>query len=498
MQLSKENKLYLQIISDLHKYWTPHAGQLVAGKKLINSDVSTLFIQCGRKWGKTDFAVYLLWRHALLNPGSTCYYITPELSHGREIIWNNNRLLYFGRERDEYGRFLPGGGDSLAKYIKGKPNNVDSRIVLTNKSSIKIVGSENWAAANGLTPDFVVYDEFKVFHRAFHNEMNPNRIVRKAPLVIIGTPPKPGDRNKEQYIEFAQECIERKDAMHIEASSYDNPYIPVEETDREIEKLRLRGEEDVVQREYYGKIVTGGASAIFPMISKEKHIQAHSDIIRDLGRDIKKLEWYCITDPGTTTCFATLIAAIHPYNRQMYILDEVYEKDQQRTSSREIYPRLEKIMMELHKYGDIEEDWIKIYDEAAAWFSTEIMNQFGIYFSPTQKHLNKKENGLSLIKDLLIHDLVVISDRCKNLFWEMENYAKDDKGNIPKKHDHLIDCFRYLMAAANYHMNEIPEIVRKKSDYDRRAYSLKEEAEDWEMERDWTVNLTKNWGIYDD
>ena len=86
IELSPSDKLYLQIMDDLHTHWNPHPGQVKVGASLIKGDVNTLFIQCGRKWGKTDFAIYLLWRHALLNPGSTCYYITPELSHGRETV----------------------------------------------------------------------------------------------------------------------------------------------------------------------------------------------------------------------------------------------------------------------------------------------------------------------------------------------------------------------------------------------------------------------------
>ena len=154
IDLKPSDALYLQIMEDLHKHWNPHSGQVKVGMPLIKGEVGTVFIQCGRKWGKTDFAAYMLWRHALLNPGSTCYYITPELAHGREIIWHNGRLSQFGREKDDQGRTKPGGEEPLKKYIKHIAN-TDSRITFKNNSSIKIVGSENWAAANGLTPDFV-------------------------------------------------------------------------------------------------------------------------------------------------------------------------------------------------------------------------------------------------------------------------------------------------------------------------------------------------------
>ena len=487
IELTPSDKLYLQIMDDLHSNWNPHSGQIKVGSPLISKEVNTLFIQCGRKWGKTDFAIYLLWRHALLHPGSTCYYITPELSHGREVIWHNSRLVQFGRERDEMGRIVPGGKEPLKKYIK-HVSNVDSRVTMRNGSTIKIVGSENWAAANGLTPDFVVYDEFKVFHTQFHNEMNPNRIVRKAPLVIIGTPPKPGDRNANQYVEFAEECEERDDCFHIIATSYDNPFTPRDEVDREIQKLRLRGEEDVVQREYFGRFATGGRNAIFPMFG-ETYFLEHDKLMAEISRDAGKMDWFCVADPGSTTCFAVLFGCINPYTKTLYILDEIYETNQENTTVRSIYPRIDNKMMEFYPRSSVEDDWCKIYDEAAAWFSTEIMHQYGIYFIPTAKHMNKKEHGISLIKDQLIHKLVKISDRCKKLNWECMRYTKNDKGEIPKRDDHLIDCWRYLNAAANYNMVEVMEMLKQKNDGDRRYHKMRDDYDELRKNEDWTFDI---------
>jgi len=490
----KSHLLTAQIMADLHAHWTPHSGQVKALKGLINKTHSVAMIQCGRKWGKTDIAEYALWRWALLHPGSVCYYVAPELKHGRELIWNNNRLVRFGQERDKHGRPLPGGKDSLKKYIKSV-NQTESRLRLNNGSQIVIVGSENWSAANGLTPDFAVYDEFKVFKRQWHTEFNPNRIVREAPLMVIGTPPKPGDCNKQQYIELADQAREREDMFHIEASSYENPHVPRHAIDAEIEILKQRGELDVIEREYYGRLVYGGASAIFPMLSRERHVRPHAEIIQEIKRDLKKLEWYCVTDPGTTTCFAALFAAVNPYTKKIYILDEIYETDQNETSVRSIYPRLDAKMGEFYPTGDIDDDWFKVYDEAAAWFSAEVLHQYGTSFFPTQKHMHKKEHGLSIIKDTLLHDLVVISDRCTKLYWEAEQYAKDDKGNIPKMRDHAIDCWRYLIAAANYNMLEVLEIIKQRNDYDRRAFSLREEADSWHSDNDWTKSFTKHWDL---
>jgi hypothetical protein len=470
----KSHLLTAQIMEDLHKDWAPHTGQIQAGRKLFVEDVRNIFIQCGRKWGKSEFCIYSLWRWALLNPGSACYYLAPQQKQAKEIIWAANRIQDFGPK----------------KYIK-KIDNTELRIRFSNGSFIKVDGSDNYESYRGITPDFVVYDEFKDFNPKFHEGMEPNRAVKNAPLVIIGTPP---DREC-QYTILADEYKKRSDSYWIRMDSYTNPHNTKHWLDTEKEKLMARGELDVWEREYEARFIRGGAGSIFPMINEKRHFRPHDEITKELKRDLKKLEWYCITDPGTTTCFAALFAAINPYTKKMYILDEIYEKDQSLTSVRTIYPKLDSKMGEFYPTGDIDEDWFKVYDEAAAWFATEVIHQYGTSFFPTQKHLNKKEHGLSIIKDILLHDLVHISDRCRNLLWEMENYVKDDKGNIPKKDDHLIDCFRYLVAAANYNMLEVLEIIKQRNDYDRRAYSLREEADSWYHDNDWTKSFTKHWDL---
>jgi hypothetical protein len=152
-----------------------------------------------------------------------------------------------------------------------------------------------------------------------------------------------------------------------------------------------------------------------------------------------------------------------------------------------MFPRIEAKMKELNPNGDIEDDWIKIYDEAAAWFATEIMGQYNIYFTPTSKHMNKKDHGLSLIKDQMIHNFVTISDRCLKLKWEMQMYVKTDKGEVPKKNDHLIDTWRYLNAAAHYNMVEAIEIQKQKSE--KRGYTPYQDLKELQKEADWTFNI---------
>ena len=102
-----------------------------------------------------------------------------------------------------------------------------------------------------------------------------------------------------------------------------------------------------------------------------------------------------------------------------------------------------------------------IYDEAAAWFASELRARYQVNPMPTHKRAWKdttRENKpfVSLIKDLMIgENQLMISEECRNLKWEIDNYTVEEDGyTIAKKHDHLIDCFRYLMGGSYFKLIE--------------------------------------------
>jgi hypothetical protein len=460
--LTKEDQRYLQIIKDLNQPIGDglkvglksrlHPDQIEQLKPLYKEGKKDLFLSCGRKWGKTELIGYVLWKHALENPGSACYYVGPEAAHARKIIWDGMRLQ----------RFM---GPATKKYIE-TIRNQEMMIRLSNGSFIQVVGSDNYSVANGLTPSIAVYDEFKAFNPRWHVEFAPNRAAKAAPLIIIGTKPRAGNKNMDQYNEILSYMRNDPDSYVADRTTFDNPinHLPDQKKiiDQEIAQLRARGEEDVVQLEYYSRVVPGGKAAIFPMFRRDKHIYPHDDLLREVEKDRKRLQWVWIADPGNTTCFGMLFAAFNEYTGTLYILDEIYEKDQNNTSVGVIVPRGKTIAEMLYPQSSLQDDWLKGCDDAAAWFMTEALSRYNIYFSPAEKWKGTKEEGLSLIKDQLIHGMVKISNKCENLANEMEKYAKDHNGKIPKKDDHLIDCYRYLNGMIHYDFSTITEAIKKK------------------------------------
>lgn len=427
--------LYQQVVEGL-SHWKPHPGQVKAGRALFTHNIRNIFIQCGRKWGKTELSLYILWRWGMTNPGQGMFYVAPELKQGKRIVWEDPRLENFGPRH----------------WIKDI-SQADTRIDLINGSYLKLEGSENFEAHRGTRPGLVVYEEYKDHDPRFRNIMRPNLSVYNAPEIFVGTPP-----DKEcEFIEVAEEHKNSPKHFFHQAPTWENPLIDRQWLREEKARLYKRNEGDVWEREYAAKYIKGGASKIFPMLPE---VVPHEVILQRIERDKKKLLWIHWTDPGSASCFASLFCAVNPYTKEVFWLDEIYEKNQQLMSVGQVGPRIIKKRDDLYP-----REWRQGYDEAATWFYNEMLNQFDEAFEPSHKHLHDKSDGLSLMKDVMLQGKWIMSDRCTMLWWEMDNYYKDSKGNIPKKNDHQIDNARYILGALNYTLQneEVPDTDKREN-----------------------------------
>ena len=69
-------------------------------------------------------------------------------------------------------------------------------------------------------------------------------------------------------------------------------------------------------------------------------------------------------------------------------------------------------------------------------------------------------------------------------------YAKDSKGKIPKKNDHLIDCYRYFIDASNYDFASVQEFIKRREPVEEGRYRrYKDEDMEIDMGEDWTNNF---------
>lgn len=429
---------YKKIVIALHRKKKPHPGQVEIADALFNRNKKTLFVQCGRRFGKSEVAIYCAWRWAMFNPGSQIYIIAPQRKQAREVYWASGRLPFYGPD----------------EFIEERLNG-EMRLRFKNGSFIVVDGAENYEALRGITPDFVVYDEFKDHCKEFDVEvMQPATLTREAPLLIIGTPPKKPCYYTEKMDEVLNSIKAGDESYYyIQRSSYDNPYNSRKVLDKRKEILFARGDDIVWYVEYMGEYRLGGADAIFPMFSRSM-ILSHAQVLEEVRRDITSLRCGVAFDPGTHSCFAGLYGVYNPYTKDLYLLDEIYNRDQRTTSSKYVWTEHKKKIAEFGPYFR----WSVVCDEAAAWFRNEIRASFRESVGRTRKHIHKKDNNISLIKDLLRMGKIKFSDRLEWLFWEIERYVrivrKDGSTVLPDVDDHLIDCLTYLVALLNIQLVE--------------------------------------------
>lgn len=470
-------------LADLHSVWTPHPGQIDVGRALFYHAKRRVMIRCGRKWGKTELSLYVLYRWAMTTPNGQFYYVAPFYNQASEIIWKPGRLQNFlGIHKD--------------KYIEAI-HETDKRIILKNGSFIKLVGSDNYDAGRGFNPDGGIYDEFKDHDYRFHQGFSDNLLAKKAPLLIVGTPPELFDHF---FVRTEEDFKQDPRGAYFKKPTHNNPHIDKDELELEKQSAIAKGEWAKYMREIEAEIVPGGANAIFPMlevprydekgafIGESRHVKSFDKLYEYVSRSYKDWDFHALYDPGSSVCFAALFAAVNRFTREVIVLDEIYETLKSKTSTKQIYPRAMVKMEDLCN----RKTWAETYDYAATWFQNEVQHEYKRALMPCQKDIKTKSDKLSVIKDFLLAEhpewgmegsMLMMSDRCRNLISEKSTYATDEHGKIPKKNDHAIDCERYLFNAA--HLHTIPR-TRKVKDDEKRIWTPED---DDEFEDDNSVDL---------
>lgn len=140
-------------------------------------------------------------------------------------------------------------------------------------------------------------------------------------------------------------------------------------------------------------------------------------------------------DVGWNTT-AALFCAINPDNNVIYIYDEMYvHKKQPFEYAREIKMRGEWIegVVDSASNNSNQHDGIKIY---------ELLQSEGLKLSFPDKSVSA---GIYKVWEYLTNGKIKVFKSCKNFQDEYRIYRRDEKGNIIKEKDHLMDAFRYLI-----------------------------------------------------
>ncbi len=404
---------------------------------------------CGRKTGKTEFAIDLCWRFGNLINSGQIYYFAAEQTAVKEILWAPERIQGWG----------PG------EYVIGR-NNTEMRLTWVTGTFLKADGADNFRGKKGFNPDVVILDEAADYPDSFWHAMTPNFASKDCIVLIITSPPwkmedEPGKptlfmRMVEMYKRHPRYFF-RNYPTHVNAENLPPGFLEQEEHD-----LCATGQSDIWEREYLAKFTLSSGLRIIPTFNKDIHMKPHAEVMDKIKKS--PVDWDFVTsiDPGSV--YAVTFMAINQFTKDVLWLDEIYEKEQCNQMVETLWPRIRKKQIEL--CGSLDPSrWSNVYDQAAKWFFIEATNRFSgddemvCELSPTEKEKNDKNDGLSILRTIFAYGKGTLSDRCAWTAWEFENYRRDDRGNIPKINDHLIDDSRYSLGSVEYFisMEDRPE-----------------------------------------
>lgn len=216
--------------------YVPHPKQ----QELLDDKHRYKVIRCGRRFGKTVFAVNKIIQEAVMK-GGDYWFIAPTYRQAESIAWKM------------FQTYTP--KDLIAK-IHEAPK---LQITLKNGATICLKGSDNPDSLRGVGLDGIVLDEFAFADPYSWTVISPILVDRKGWAIFISTP------NGYNHF-YDMYNVKDDDYKSFHYTSYDNPYLEVEELDKEKSRMSVERFAQEYEAEFMKR-----AGAIWPRFSRDIH-----------------------------------------------------------------------------------------------------------------------------------------------------------------------------------------------------------------------------------
>lgn len=394
--------------------YEPHPGQLL----VHNSEARIRVCICGRRWGKTTFALNEILKAAWINkdPLARCWYIGPNYRQAKTVAWEMIKQI-------------------IPEQIIASINEAELMIRLINGSIIEIKGADSQDSLRGSKLFFVVMDEYATMKANVWEEVvRPSMAdCPGSRAIFIGTPAGLHNHFKNIY-DQARGGHKNWRAWVFKTS--DNPFV----TSEELEEIKRTTDVNIYRQEYEAEFVEM-AGAIYPMFKQAIHTLQPQEFPDHYER-VVAMDW------GMRNDTAILFAAISETGK-VYVYDMLY-------GNGKTVSQWADILRSRHDFNLISQ-WI--IDPAALSQAREFGN-FGIHFisynPETMKKINDVHIGINLVQQYLLEGKIQIFKHCEVLIKQMEQYqwepnnskiGLDARPRPLKKDDHSVDALRYLISA---------------------------------------------------
>jgi len=363
-------------------------------------------IRAGRRFGKTVLAVDQMKACAVSKP-SRIAYIAPTLQQARDIAWEQ----------------LKKDCASAAISIREAPR---LEIILpTQKGGESLIVLRGWESVENLRGqafDLIVMDEVAMMRNFWVNwqeVVRPTLTDTKGEALFISTP-----KGFNHFYDLCNKELTDQEFKSFHFTSWDNPFLPKDE----LEKAKATLPPDKFAQEYEASFQkTQGL--VYKEFSREKHLY---ETLPQSRVPFKKLA-------GVDFGYRNPAAVLHAYfnGEMLFIEDEWYKRERTDVQIADY--------VALNKFNEVFPD----PENAGA---IEELRRRQVNTREVVKGKGSVENGIQMIREMLIRGDLLINKRCVNLISEFEMYSYDDeqtkkneKENPIKQHDHALDALRYIV-----------------------------------------------------
>jgi hypothetical protein len=389
---------------DLHKN-----QQIIHDSAALN-----IVVMSGKRFGKTDFALYKLIKEAFKRPGGKYWYIAPTYGMAEGIAWSRLREL-------------------LPKHLIKRCVENKLMFELVTGSVIQLKGADNVDSLRGKQLHGVIFDE-----AAYMNPYIWNNIIRGQLLgvggedpgfaIFISSPVNPletiGKKISDWYEKFYQEAMRKKlsgdtewDAFHF--TIYDNPLL----SEKAINDIKADSTEDNFNVEYLAK-PSAHSSQVFSEFEYSKHVKDEG--VKALSLFIRGVDWGI--DHPTVCLFGQVDVQAHrvhiedEYVQAGYTIDESVEVIKRKTGSRVV-------------------DWtvcdpsLNKRNSQTGRTDKQEFDRLGVFCVPGDNN----HRGYNIVKMFLKRGMLTVSPKCKNLIKQFRDLQWTDKTG-----DDCTDTVRYM------------------------------------------------------
>jgi hypothetical protein len=365
---------------------------------------------CGRRFGKTTLAIWLMCREAA-QPNREIFYIAPTYRAAKMICWKRLR----NKLQD-------------LRWVQ-KVNETELTITLKNNSVISLKGADGGAQnLRGIGLDAVILDEAALIdEEAWTEVLRPALADRQGWALFISTP---------AGMNWIKDLYDLADQLPEEWASFQ--YTSLEGgniAEEEIEAARRILDERSFRQEFLGSFETY-SGRVFYAFDRKNNVKEYSEPLPH------ELHW------GVDFNVDNLVAAIAvKLPKGLHIIDEIHLYG---SSTHEIVNEIQS------RYPD--KRLIAYPDPAGSARSTKsnqtdhtIIRSANIRVIAPHSH-NSVKDGVNAVNSLLAnskgeHNLL-ISPNCRKVIESMEKFTYKEGTSQPDKtsgYDHMADALRYLV-----------------------------------------------------